>query len=84
MLWSKSFCFCLIERKIDGADLLIKDLKLKFGTDGIDQNSHTLGVLGDKTWSTVGLLALGVVERLVAETEWSHQILKVFFFFLFL
>lgn len=68
--------------KTEGAELLIKDLQLKFGTaDAPDKNCHTLGVMGDKTWSTVGLLAMGVIERLLAETEWAHAILKVQLFF---
>ncbi len=60
-----------------GAELLVRDLQLRFGTvDYPDRDKQVLGILGDKTWSTVGLLALGVVERLVAETEWAHGILK--------
>ncbi len=56
---------------------MIQDLQLKFGTvDDIEGNRQTLGVTGEKTWSAVGLLALGVVERLVHETEWSLAILK--------
>lgn len=66
-----SFC------RTEGAELLLKDLKLKFGTESVEADSHTLGVLGEKTWPVVGSLALAAVERLIAETEWAHQVLKV-------